>query len=70
MGVHINQFFRIMMYKNYLIQREDTICGKNYNVYQQETNDGGRTWKFSRTSSGYRTIREAKDAINAHFGRL
>ena len=55
-------------YKGYRIVPSSIWYEHGYEV-QTEHHDNGRvTWR--RTAGGYRTINEAKAAINARFGRL
>lgn len=58
-------------YKGYFLAREKNYLGKyEWNVYVQETNNGGRTFSLKRTACGYENKLSAKCAINSHFGRL
>ena len=59
----------MVIYKGFRIVPSSVWYEHGYEVQAENHNFDGRiTWK--RTAGGYRTIKEAKEAINAHFGRL
>ena len=58
-----------MMYKNYLIKRTTKYGAQCWGVFQQYHDQSG--WHItSYPVFTAKTIRDCKDAINCHFGRL